>query len=158
MCAAVECAGIGLTALFAHKGKKREYDTWGSRVITDLSTNQACGCLTSQIGRDVVLSTKCGRTRVVPRGVRPAAAELVPADGRFPYWFGLRRYSACFCRSHAASAPCHVEQARLVASLRRQLEAARCSCSSAVACNSKLAPQMCNHPARPAFSPHPQQQ
>ena len=40
-----------------------EYDTWGSRVITDLSTNQACGCLTSQIGPDVVLSTKCGRTQ-----------------------------------------------------------------------------------------------
>ena len=44
-------------------GTKREYDTWGSRVITDLSTNQACGCLTSQIGRDVVLSTKYGRTQ-----------------------------------------------------------------------------------------------
>ena len=40
-----------------------EYDTLGSQVITDLSTNRACGCLTSQIGRDVVLSTKCGRTQ-----------------------------------------------------------------------------------------------
>ena len=40
-----------------------EYDTAGSRVITDLSTNAACGCLTSQIGRDAVLSPKCGRTQ-----------------------------------------------------------------------------------------------
>src|SRR5436305_703294 len=40
-----------------------EYDTESSRVITDLSTNTACGCLTSQIGRDVVLSAKYGRTQ-----------------------------------------------------------------------------------------------
>ena len=47
------------------KGKKGvlEYDTWGSRVIPDLSTNQACCCLTSQIGRDTVFSAKYGRTR-----------------------------------------------------------------------------------------------
>ena len=35
--------------------KKVEYDTRGSQVITDLSTNRTCGCLTSQFGRDVVL-------------------------------------------------------------------------------------------------------
>ena len=53
------------------RGRKRifwEYDTRGSRVITDLSTNVACGCLTSQIGRDVVLSAKCGRTQRCARG------------------------------------------------------------------------------------------
>ena len=43
--------------------KKGEYDTEGSQVITDLSTNRACGCLTSQIGRDMVFSAKYGRTR-----------------------------------------------------------------------------------------------
>ncbi len=48
-----------------------EYDTKGSRVITDLSTNLACGCLTSQIGRDVVLSTKYGRTQHIPRAYLP---------------------------------------------------------------------------------------
>ena len=42
---------------------KREYGTEGSQVITDLSTNRACGCLTSQIGRDMVFSAKYGRTR-----------------------------------------------------------------------------------------------
>jgi hypothetical protein len=44
--------------------KSGEYDTAGSRVITDLSTNAACGCLTLQIGRDTVFSTKCGRTQL----------------------------------------------------------------------------------------------
>ena len=43
--------------------KKRDYDTSGSQVITDLSTKLACGCLTSQIGRDVVFSTKYGRNQ-----------------------------------------------------------------------------------------------
>lgn len=43
--------------------KVGEYDTEGSRVISDLSTNWACSCLTSQIGRDMVFSAKCGRTR-----------------------------------------------------------------------------------------------
>ena len=48
-----------------HTGEKKigEYDTTGSRVITDLSTNGACRCLTSQIGRDVVLSPEYGRTQ-----------------------------------------------------------------------------------------------
>ena len=44
-----------------------EYDTESSRVITDLSTNTACSCLTSQIGRDVVFSAKYGRTQRGPR-------------------------------------------------------------------------------------------
>ena len=48
---------------FVQREKGWEYDTSGSRVITDLSTDEACGCLTSQIGRDVVLSTKYGRTQ-----------------------------------------------------------------------------------------------
>ena len=58
--------------------KVGEYDTQGSRVITDLSTNLACGCLTSQIGRDVVLSTKYGRTRKSP--------QLCPAKGLGRLW------------------------------------------------------------------------
>ncbi|KAL7698370.1 hypothetical protein NQL31_003695 [Lotmaria passim] len=57
-------------------GKKcREYGTRGSQVITDLSTNRACGCLTSQIGRDMVFSPKYGRTRCCAAGVRPVAAS-----------------------------------------------------------------------------------
>ena len=47
----------------AKSKKSGEYDTKGSRVITDLSTNLACGCLSSQIGRDGEFSTKYGRTR-----------------------------------------------------------------------------------------------
>ena len=43
--------------------KKLEYDTKGSRVITDLSTDLACECLTSVIGREQVFSLKCGRTQ-----------------------------------------------------------------------------------------------
>ena len=43
--------------------KKMEYDTKGSRVITDLSTDLACECLTSVIGREQVFSLKCGRTQ-----------------------------------------------------------------------------------------------
>ena len=57
--------------------KDREYDTKGSRVITDLSTNLACGCLTSQIGRDVVLSTKYGRTQQIRRA-QPGASRSRP--------------------------------------------------------------------------------
>ena len=49
------------------KFEKREYGTEGSQVITDLSTNRACGCLTSQIGRDMVFSAKYGRTRFDPK-------------------------------------------------------------------------------------------
>ena len=45
------------------RAEKREYGTEGSQVITDLSTNRACSCLTSQIGRDMVFSTKYGRTQ-----------------------------------------------------------------------------------------------
>ncbi len=56
------------------------YDTEGSRVITDLSTNSACGCLTSQIGRDVVFSTKYGRTRVT--GERSASGRRARARRR----------------------------------------------------------------------------
>ena len=56
---------LGVKNGLCGKGKKGvlEYDTWGSRVIPDLSTNQACCCLTSQIGRDTVFSAKYGRTR-----------------------------------------------------------------------------------------------
>ena len=42
---------------------KRECDTQGSHVITHRSTNWACWCLTSQIGRDGVLSPEYGRIR-----------------------------------------------------------------------------------------------
>ena len=55
--------GIKFSSLSKKKFEKREYGTEGSQVITDLSTNRACGCLTSQIGRDMVFSAKYGRTR-----------------------------------------------------------------------------------------------
>jgi hypothetical protein len=39
--------------------------TCGSRMITHCSTRQACRCLTSQIGRDGVLSPEYGRIQVL---------------------------------------------------------------------------------------------
>ena len=42
---------------------KRGCNTQGSHVITHRSTNWACRCLTSQIGRDGVLSPEYGRIR-----------------------------------------------------------------------------------------------
>jgi len=70
----------------ATAGQKRwEYDTKGSRVITDLSTNLACGCLTSQIGRDVVFSTKYGRTqRRAHRADSVGAARASPRALKCP--------------------------------------------------------------------------
>jgi hypothetical protein len=68
----------------AHRGnarakkKKLEYNTPGSRVISDLSTNVACGCLTSQIGRDVVFPTKCGRTQKCCFAFPNAATHIDP--------------------------------------------------------------------------------
>ena len=59
--------GIKFLSLSNQKFEKREYGTEGSQVITDLSTNRACGCLTSQIGRDMVFSAKYGRTRLCPK-------------------------------------------------------------------------------------------
>ncbi len=53
----------------AKKQKFWEYGTEGSRVISDLSTNWACSCLTSQIGRDMVFSAKFGRTREAERSI-----------------------------------------------------------------------------------------
>ncbi len=49
--------------IFPLCARGKGYSTRGSRVITDLSTSMACSCLTSQIGRDVVFSAECGRTR-----------------------------------------------------------------------------------------------
>ncbi len=43
--------------------KKEGCSTQGSHVITHRSTNWACRCLTSQIGRDGVLSPEYGRIR-----------------------------------------------------------------------------------------------
>ena len=70
---------------------RKGYVTPGSRVIPDLSTDGACGCLTSQIGRDVVLSTKYGRTHRVKsmsseraRGARPTRADQVRRAGNSP--------------------------------------------------------------------------
>ena len=61
-----------------------EYDTAGSRVITDLSTDAACGCLTSQIGRDVVLSAKYGRTQKHKQfDSMVAGAAVLEADTNF---------------------------------------------------------------------------
>ncbi len=57
---------IGKEKSAERMGKRKkvwEYDTWGSRVIPDLSTDRACSCLTSQIGRDTVFSTKYDRTQ-----------------------------------------------------------------------------------------------
>ncbi|KAH9586571.1 hypothetical protein LSM04_009245 [Trypanosoma melophagium] len=45
------------------KSSERGYGTPGSSAITDRRTNEACGRLTSQIGRDMVHSAKYGRTR-----------------------------------------------------------------------------------------------
>jgi hypothetical protein len=56
-------------ALAAHRRKKAgakkswACNTKSSRVIPDLSTYLACGCLTSQIGRDTVFSAKYDRTQ-----------------------------------------------------------------------------------------------
>ena len=63
----------GITSFFAENGwadkgqsspsctafrrqKKKNYSTWTSRVLPDRTTIQASTCLTSQIGRDAVLS------------------------------------------------------------------------------------------------------
>ena len=48
----------------AFAGPKRGCNTQGSHVITHRSTNWACRCLTSQIGRDGVLSPEYGRIRM----------------------------------------------------------------------------------------------
>ena len=42
---------------------KKDYSTWYSRVVPHRSTNHAHGGLTSQIGRDEVLSARYGRNR-----------------------------------------------------------------------------------------------
>ena len=42
---------------------KRAYGTWYSQAVTHPSTNQARRCLTSVIGRELVLSTWYGRKR-----------------------------------------------------------------------------------------------
>ena len=56
------------------------YDGFRRRfAVSWMDTNSACGCLTSQIGRDVVLSAKCGRTQRCGR-----AARAGPAKGRLP--------------------------------------------------------------------------
>ena len=81
----VSCVSLPSWAFsLARRGEKKrwEYDTPGSQVITDLSTNGACGCLTSQIGRDMVFSTKYGRTRWVVLPFR--APNLASARSRTP--------------------------------------------------------------------------
>ena len=65
------CVGRGtriLTCDLAGKGrrqtnkkKEQNYSTWTSRVVTHRTTIQARTCLTSQIGRDAVLSRLYGR-------------------------------------------------------------------------------------------------
>ena len=59
-----------LHIVFGDARHKRGCNTQGSHVITHRSTNWACWCLTSQIGRDGVLSPEYGR-------IRPAAAVIV---------------------------------------------------------------------------------
>ena len=56
--------------------KKKGCSTQGSHVITHRSTNWACRCLTSQIGRDGVLSPEYGRIRQCAGG--DAAPAVVP--------------------------------------------------------------------------------
>ncbi len=46
---------------YLHFCEKGGCNTQGSHVITHRSTNWACRCLTSQIGRDGVLSPEYGR-------------------------------------------------------------------------------------------------
>eukprot|EP00661_Eupelagonemidae_sp_cell13_P019288 gene19287-biopygen2488 len=63
--------------------QKRECDTQGSHVITHRSTNWACRCLTSQIGRDGVLSPEYGRIQWHEHHhdvLRGAIAQLVRAS------------------------------------------------------------------------------
>ncbi len=72
----------GASGISSEKKRFWEYDTAGSRVITDLSTNAACWCLTSQIGRDVVLSPKYGRTQQTARG--PLEVVWWRGAGPFP--------------------------------------------------------------------------
>jgi hypothetical protein len=45
------------------KKKEEAYGTWYSQAVTHPSTNQARRCLTSVIGRELVLSTWYGRKR-----------------------------------------------------------------------------------------------
>ena len=43
--------------------KKKLAAPWSSQAVPHHSTNQALGCLTSEVGRDLVLSTRYGRQR-----------------------------------------------------------------------------------------------
>lgn len=54
--------------LKATRNKKKDYSTWYSRVVPHRSTNHAHRGLTSQIGRDGVLSARYGRNRKLPIG------------------------------------------------------------------------------------------
>ena len=58
-------------------------NTQGSHVITHRSTNWACRCLTSQIGRDGVLSPEYGRIRwAYKRKGQPPGVEPGPLQGQ----------------------------------------------------------------------------
>ena len=59
---------------------KKGCNTQGSHVITHRSTNWACRCLTSQIGRDGVLSPEYGRIRQEGKGDATVALALGAAS------------------------------------------------------------------------------
>ena len=58
---ALVCGGRGGGEKSGGKKNKKNYSTWTSRVVTHRTTIQARTCLTSQIGRDAVLSRLYGR-------------------------------------------------------------------------------------------------
>ncbi|ORC89999.1 uncharacterized protein TM35_000102670 [Trypanosoma theileri] len=84
------------------KKSGRGYGVPGSSaVVSDLRTNEACGRLTSQIGRDMLHSAKHGRTQhprkrthFVPRGVPGAPLPAPPAPGV--------NFQFCECRAFPA--------------------------------------------------------
>ena len=54
-----QCGAVGQEN---EKGQKLAAP-WSSQAVPHHSTNQALGCLTSEVGRDLVLSTRYGRQR-----------------------------------------------------------------------------------------------
>ena len=60
---------------YLHFCEKGGCNTQGSHVITHRSTNWACRCLTSQIGRDGVLSPEYGRIRLLAHATRPLSHD-----------------------------------------------------------------------------------
>ena len=101
------------TSSAAQSSKKGGCNTQGSHVITHRSTNWACWCLTSQIGRDGVHSPEYGRIQWHSAPDRKATA-VVPEIARLPprqklagNWvvFNQQSFHAIPKRSLAVDAP-----------------------------------------------------